>query len=255
MDDSALPHQFQRLRFDPRRRKVVVASVEALTPRMRRIRFASDDLSDFFSAAPDDHIRVFFPGGAGADKPVGRDLTPRAFDPSRKSLVVDFALHDAGPATDWAAQVRAGDELEIGGPRGSMIVPPDFDWTLLIGDETALPAIGRKIEEASAGALIISVVAVADAAERQSFGTKATWTPVWVQRDEAGEDDATSLRAALSRIELPRGDGFVWIAAEASAARSLRSYMIGARNHPKAWTKAAGYWKRGEIGAHERIED
>ncbi len=36
--------------------------------------------------------------------------------------------------------------LDIGGPRGLAVVPDDFDWYWLIGDETALPAIGRFIE-------------------------------------------------------------------------------------------------------------
>jgi NADPH-dependent ferric siderophore reductase len=28
--------------------------------------------------------------------------------------------------------------------RGSFILPTDFDWHLLIGDETALPALARR---------------------------------------------------------------------------------------------------------------
>ena len=50
--------------------------------------------------------------------------------------------HDGGPATSWAKAAVPGDTLEIGGPRGPTIVANDFDWFLLVGDETALPAIG-----------------------------------------------------------------------------------------------------------------
>ena len=70
-----------------------------------------------------------------------RDYTPRRHDAEAGTLEIDFALHEAGPATQWAEQAKVGDLLGVGGPRGSFIVPTDFDWHLLIGDDTALPAI------------------------------------------------------------------------------------------------------------------
>nr|WP_246251703.1 siderophore-interacting protein [Ancylobacter pratisalsi] len=39
-------------------------------------------------------------------------------------------------ASTWALAARPGDRLEIGGPRGSAIIPADFDWYWLVGDET-----------------------------------------------------------------------------------------------------------------------
>ena len=91
----------------------------------------------------------------GVERSPGRDYTPRRYDAGRNELVIDFALHDAGPATDWAAQAEPGQQLAVGGPRGSFVVPDDFDWYLFIGDETALPAIGRRLEELRAGARAI----------------------------------------------------------------------------------------------------
>ena len=70
-------HQISRVRRETRRRMLVVASVERLTPRMQRIHFTSDDLRDFDSGAPDDHIKLFLPTPEG---PQSRDYTPRAFD-------------------------------------------------------------------------------------------------------------------------------------------------------------------------------
>ena len=68
-----------------------------------------------------------------------RDYTPRAFDQASGRLTIDFAIHGAGPVTAWALAVRVGDALNIGGPRGSTILPDDLDWLCLIWDETALP--------------------------------------------------------------------------------------------------------------------
>ena len=244
-------HRIIRLRHDLRRRLLIVSSIERLSPRMRRISFTSPDLHDFDSPAHDDHIKLFFP--VTDDRTEMRDFTPRRFDRDRRHLAIDFALHETGPATQWAESAKVGDTLEIGGPRGSSVVPDDFDWYLLIGDETALPAIGRRVEELREGVPVATFV-VTEPGESQIFETRARWTPYWIARD-AGTDDAALLRDALATYHLPTGEGFVWIAAEASVARTLRTYIIDARGQPKSWTKAAGYWKRGLADAHERIED
>jgi len=249
-------HAITRVRHELRRRQLTISSIEYLTPRMLRFGFTSPDLHDFVSASHDDHIKLFFPDdGKDADGRgvCMRDFTPRRLERSRNMLFIDFALHETGPAMRWAKSAQVGDMLEIGGPKGSTIVPDDFDWYLLIGDETALPAIGRRVEELRADVPVATVV-VTEAGETQQFRTNAAWTPRWIARN-ASSDDALLLRAALADDALPKGEGFVWIAAEASVARSLRSYIVEHLHHPRQLTKAAGYWKRGKAGSHEKIED
>jgi NADPH-dependent ferric siderophore reductase len=246
-------HQVLRQRHEARRRRITLHSKESPTPRMLRLGFHSADLHDFTSPSPDDHVKLFFPGTDGGTASM-RDFTPRRFERERGILVIDFALHDGGPANDWAVSAQIGDTLEIGGPRGSTVVSDDFDWYLLIGDETALPAIGRRVEELRAGVPVITCAVVADEGEVQSWQSDADWTPVWVTREPLA-DDAALLRRALAGRALPSGDGFVWIACEASVARALRSYVIDERGQPRAWTKAAGYWKRGQADGGEKIED
>ena len=252
-------HHILRVRHEIRRRLVTVAATEALTPNMRRIRFASPELHDFESLGPDDHVKLFFPNGtqAGAKDDLSmRDYTPRAFDPEQGTLTIDFALHQAGPATAWARAAKPGDEIQIGGPRGSMIVADDFDWYLLIGDETALPAIGRRVESLRANVLVKTIVVVGNPTERQHFKTKARWAGEWLSRTAKHADDATLLQAALAAYApLPAGDGYIWIAAEARVARTLRTYVKDTLGHPKAWLKASGYWTLGQANAHVTIED
>jgi NADPH-dependent ferric siderophore reductase len=247
------PHAITRMRHETRRRLLTVAEVERITPLMQRIRLTAPDLDDFTSSAPDDHVKLFFP--EKPDQPDGalvmRDYTPRRFDPITRMLTLDFALHEAGPATAWALGAKPGDTLQIGGPRGSMIVTDDFDWYLLIGDETALPAIGRRIEELRPGVPVISIALIDSAAERQHFSTSAAWTPLWVERRGREGDDTALIQAALAEVQLPAGDGYVWIAAEAMTARALRRTMAETRGQPEAWMKASGYWVQGEPGAHE----
>jgi NADPH-dependent ferric siderophore reductase len=245
-------HQIKRMRLETRRRTVTVAHIGHITSRMVRVTFTSDTLRDFNSPAHDDHIKVFFP--AKGDQQNMRDFTPRAFDADAGTLVVDFAVHDQGPSMQWVSSVRIGETIEIGGPRGSTVVPDDFDWYLLVGDETALPAIGRRVEELRIGVPVTTVITVADAGEKQIWQTQASWNPIWILRNEI-TTDASALRRALADCSMPPGEGMVWIAAETSVARALYEHVLNDRHHPRDWIKAAGYWTRGQSDSHERIGD
>lgn len=242
-EGAALP-QIERLRFPLRRRVLNVLRSDRLTPNMQRIVLGGADLADFASASPGDHVKIFVPDGAGGL--AARDYTPRRFDAERGELVLDFALHEAGPATLWALSARPGDRLELGGPRGSQVIGGPVAAWLLIGDETALPSIGRRIEEMPAGMPVTALVAVPEAADEQRFDTTAALDCRWVHRRDP--TDPAPLLAALDGIALPPRC-FVWIAAEAGVARALRDALTGGRGHPLAWMKAAGYWVEGEAEA------
>ena len=246
-----------RHRHELKRRDLTVAQAFRLTPHMQRIVLQGPALADFVSLAPDDHVKLIFPSDTdtGTDAPLMREYTPRAFDTNTQRLTLDFALHDAGPATDWALSARPGDTLAVAGPRGSAVVAPDFDWWLLIGDETALPAIGRWAEELPEGARLVTLVAVPGDADRQTFATQAALDAYWCLRPSAQAADAEPLLDAAQALELPAGRGFIWIAAEARVARALRDHFTGARGHPKEWLKAAGYWTHGIADGSDKSLD
>lgn len=255
-DPAPERHAVTRIRREPQRRSITVAERIQLSPSMLRLRFEGSELAGFDSAGADDHIKLFIPGGERGEggRPEMRDYTPRSFDGS-STLVIDFALHEAGPATLWAMNAKVGDSIQIGGPRGSTVIADDYDWYWLIGDETALPAIGRRCEELRAD-VPVTVVAVVDGeADRIAIEGRARIETIWVYRDGGETADEALIQAALASHALPQGDGYVWIAAETQVARALRHHMIEERGHPKSWTKAAGYWTRGEADSHARIED
>lgn len=232
-----MTHSVTRHRHETRRRNLTVQDKVSITPSMLRITLSGDDLADFVSLGADDHVKLFIAGEM-------RDYTPRRYDTQARTLTIDFAVHDAGPATRWAVEAQIGDSVEIGGPRGSAVVSPTFDWWLLIGDESALPAIGRRIEELPVGTRAVSIVAVETSQEEQRFETAAEHTAIWVHRPLEKADDPAALLAALQDVVLPESEGFVWIAAEAGVARALRD-AVAARGQPSQWTKAAGYWRMG----------
>jgi NADPH-dependent ferric siderophore reductase len=146
---------------------------------MLRIVFQSGDLLGFESPSPDDHIKIFLPAMEGTG-PIMRDFTPRAWDVATGTFTLDFAIHLEGPATEWATNARLGDTLSIGGPRGSTIVADDFDWYLLVGDATALPSIGRRLEALRANVSVTVLSLVTDRGERQEFSTNTACKVQWL---------------------------------------------------------------------------
>ena len=180
----------------------------------------------------------------GQPKPIARDFTPRRYDRAARELDLEFVLHHPGPASTWAAQARVGQTLGIGGPRGSFVIPNDFDWHLLIGDDTALPAIARRLEELPAGARVAAVLEVADFSAQVEFRSAAELHLIWRHRDAesvAPGGDSALLRA-LRDLPLPSGDGYVWAAGEAAAMRAVRQHLCGERGVDKARIRAAAYW-------------
>ena len=260
----------QRVRFELRRRRLTVQRVQRLSPHMLRITLQGDELQGFASPGFDDHVKLMFPDPAtgvltlpemgpdgvrpaeGAPRPDMRDYTPRHFDPQAGTLDIDFALHDAGPATQWAAQAAPGQQIGVGGPRGSMLIPMAFDGYVLVGDDTALPAIARRLAELPAGAPVVVIAEVDSPADALPLHTAARLHLQWVHRHGAAPGSTTLLLDALRQTALPAGDFHAWVACEAAAARALRAHLLERGARPQ-WTKASAYWRLGSADAHENL--
>jgi NADPH-dependent ferric siderophore reductase len=258
-EESALSDapQVTRIRHEIRRRLLDVAHVERIAPQMVRIVLTGQALEGFTSLGFDDHVKLFFPGEATATEPAAsaaRDFTPRRHDPARGELWIDFFLHDAGPATQWAGQARAGDTLEVGGPKGSVILATEgVDLQVMVGDETAFPAIARRLEELPGTARVLVVAEAQDPTGWPDFTSAARSEVIWVPRG-ASAGPAAALVERLRDVQLPAERCYVWAALESQAARAVRRHFIE-RGITKEWIKASAYWQRGGVGKHERIED
>lgn len=244
-----------RVSHEIKRRRLQVLRVVDLTPRMRRITLGGQELAGFVSLGSDDHVKLLFPQnaeqqaalenlvlGAGKDNgpmPAMRDYTPRRYDLERGELDIDFVLHGDGPASTWAEQASPGQYLHIGGPRGSMIVPDIFDSYLLIGDETALPAIARRLDELPAGRQVLAVIEVANAAERQPLESAAQVEVIWVERDSGQQDLISTVR----QLQVPTGKLYAWVATESKVSRQIRRVLLDEHALNEEFVKAAGYWR------------
>ena len=251
-----------RVMHEIKRRKLEVLRVVDLTPRMRRITLGGPELAGFTSLGTDDHVKLLFPQnaeqaaaletmvlGAGKDNgplPEMRDYTPRRYDLEKLELDIDFVLHGDGPASTWAEQARPGQFLHIGGPRGSMIVPDIFDSYLLIGDETALPAIARRLEGLAANRKALVVIEVENGAEQQVLESAAQVNVIWVLRD-GGKDN---LLTTVKELQVPKGNLYAWVATETKVSRQIRRVLLDEHGLNEQFVKAVGYW-RAEGSAEE----
>lgn len=264
----------QRVRHPLKMRLLKVLRTQQMSPQLLRVTLGGNDLAEFVSASFDDHIKVFFPAPGdekpvlpqvgpdgvvfpeGQPRPQARDYTPRRYDAAALELDIEFVLHGDGPASTWAAQAQPGQYLGVGGPRGSFVIPTGFDWHLLIGDDTALPAIGRRVEDITQqnpDAHVVVVAEVGDESARIALASSANVEVHWVYR--GGEPEGSQLLPALRTLTLPQGEGYVWAAGEAAAMRDVRQYLVGERGIDKKRIRASAYWKHGNAAVHETIDD
>ena len=238
-----------------------VLSAVPLTPTMVRVVLGGGSLPDLqVPEATDAYINVALPpdgapyGGAfdpGDVKarhpreawPVRRRYTVRAWDARRRELTVDFAVHGGGVAARWAAGARPGDVLVFEGPGGGYRPDPTADWHLLVGDESALPAIARSLADLPAGAHAV-VRLVCDGPDHElPLETAADLDLLWLHRSGA-EDDPWLLPAAVRTARFPAGRVHAFVHGEADEIRDIRRHLLADRGVARQDMSCSPYWRR-----------
>lgn len=240
-------------------REMRVKRAVQLTPRMRRLTLAGDDLGRFASGGL--HVRLLIPKDRGApphwpvtgadgrpawpageDRPDVRIYTLRRVDVAAGEVDIDFVLHEgaAMPGARFATEAQAGDVVGMTGPGGGLA--RQADWMLLVGDETALPAIARMLEEMPAHGQVVVRVEVADEGEIQPLATRAQADMRWLVR---GRD--SGLAEGVAAVEWPQ-DGrsvFAWAGCEHRDFTAIRRYLRQERGLSRDEHLVAAYWRRG----------
>lgn len=250
-------------------RELVVQDSFPLTPSMQRVVLGGEQLGSFDSNGhavepfrtenADDHVKLLIPvPGEEPPRPVqqdghldwppgalerSRDYTPRRFDPVEGRLEIDFVRHAGGSAAEWAVSAKPGDRILVAGPRGTTVPPDDVDWYLLIGDETALPAIARWIEELPAGTPVTAIVSVPSAADEQHVEHHADLDLTWIHRDRTSPD---ALPAAVRAVAWRPGQVYAWAAGEASMLRPVRRWLRDDKKIDRGHLDISGYWRAGQ---------
>src|SRR5438445_5892720 len=182
---------------EPRSLPLVVASVEDVTPHMRRIRLTGPSLDTFdYFPGQDLALGVVLDDGTI----VRRRYTIRRFDAGRQLLDFEVVMHGDGPGIRWARAAHPGLAVEAIGPRGKIGLDPNAEWHLFAGDATALPGAFAMMEPLPAGMRAAAYLLVTDPTERQGVGaTDTTRTVTWHYETAGdGRDGLVATAAAPS---------------------------------------------------------
>ncbi len=284
--------------------EVEVCSVERISPSFVRIELGGESLADFGVDGPlyDQRIKLVFPTVHGSpdwraapeERGPMRTYTVRAVRGSGTDtrLVVDFVLHLAegatGPASTWAAGARVGHRLVAIAPRrgvpfgGIEFDPAGARSVLLVGDETAVPAISSILDalpDGTRGHAFLEVPEAGDVLDvRRPIGMEVAWLPrggaplgerlnaavlAHLGVASAGEPASMSGDGDGDLWETPTYsssgedigapvtlepdlDGlYAWIAGEAGVVTALRRRLVNELGMDRRQVAFMGYWRRG----------
>lgn len=233
----------------PLPRPVEVKRVRQITPHMVRVTFTGPELATFGWNGAAAHIKVIF---ATEPQRLMRTYTPRRFDRDARELDVEFVIHGEGPASAWASQAQVGQKLMIGGPGRNYVIDEGADWFLLVGDDSALPAIATILAELPGSKSVIVLAEIIDRAEEQVLESRAKLDFRWLHRGLDATRAGTLLEDAVRRQQLPPGEGRIYVACEAGAMRRMRRHLLVERNLDRAKVVTRGYWKLGSTDHPDR---
>lgn len=186
-------------------------------------------------------------------RPWVRAYTLRDVRPAVGEADIDFVIHGGqdgsiGPAAQFALDAQPGDRLGFL-DQGTAFTPDHpHDWTLLVGDETALPAIAgicRSLPEAVRGRVIIEIPTAND---RQDLCAPPGVEVDWIIRDESSQVDGRPGKLALQALasaELPDGVVHAHAVGESRLATGARRHLVQERGVPKRNVDFVGYWRHG----------
>jgi NADPH-dependent ferric siderophore reductase len=290
-----------------------VAKLTQLTPHFTRVTFESPDFGIFGTDRLDQRIKIVFPladgtlAGLGVDDDESlasgdwydqwrslpdelrcpfRTYTVRGVDQAAREVEVDFVAHgDGGPAARWLASAAVGDDVIVVGPDARSIDSDQgIDWRpgdatdlLLVGDETAAPAIASILEALPADRRVHAFIEVPDAADRLPLEVPDHFSVTWLDRaggangcelvpaverwvaehPEAVEAAGAARVQALDDIdidletlwELPEhapSGLYAWIAGESGTVKTIRRLLVSRNGVDRGRVAFMGYWRLGK---------
>lgn len=229
--------------------QLTVVDAFNIHPKMRRVLLSTENFEQF-SYRPGQDIVFFLPQENGE---LGRrHYTIRNIDRASRTIAVDFVLHGHSLGPEFARNAKAGDTVDVKGPRGRVVLNADADWHILTGDETCIPAILHILEELPSQARAFAFIEIEDASWEQSFDTKGNVAIEWLHRGTPRPSSVMLDR--LTAFALPEGRGQALIIGETSNVRAQRHHLIS-RGMSREQIASEGYWRPGRNGGHDHVDD
>lgn len=257
---------------------LTVLRTERLSAHWMRVTLGGGEIERFHPMGFDQWFRLFLPigGDAGLDRvpakanrifgylkflripdgerPVMRNYTVRTYRAATAEagaeIDVDFVLHGsaadgtAGPASRWAETCAPGENVLIIDEGLTFNPQRGTDRVLLVGDETALPAIASICASLPADATGTAIIETPSEEDALEFPHPAGVEVVWIVRppDEAPGALALDHVRGLALSEAPF---HAYAAGEQSLASGVRKLLVGERGVDKNAVSFCGYWKIG----------
>jgi NADPH-dependent ferric siderophore reductase len=245
-----------------------VARIERVSPNFVRVTFAGGGLDAIPAHGMDHWFRLFLPHEDGAadfavprrmdqlgylkylrmpsaTRPHMRNYTVRSLRPDAGELDVDFVVHgDEGIATRWVQRAEPGSHVAILDQGRGYDIPDGTEAHLLVGDETALPAIAGILRDLPRDVRGAAWIEVPDAADAQETGAPDGVEVRWITRPAGSRPGATVLDAVRA-APLPAGRLAAYLAGEQALPAALRRWLVNEHQVPKSAITFQGYWRIG----------
>ncbi|MDG4772992.1 siderophore-interacting protein [Solwaraspora sp. WMMD792] len=259
----------------PAQRRMLALSVleqERISPHFVSVTLGGDDFAHLEQSGYDQFGRLFFspPGQAEATLPTSdkwmrqyallparrrprtRMYSIRRFRPEISAFDIEVAVHEeagggpSAPGTAWALAAKPGDRVTFL-DEGYCYQPTHAaTWQLLVGDESALPAILAILDSAGPTLPTEVFVEVPTSADiRHDVTVPAGTTMHWLPRDDPDRKPGALALPAVRDATLPSGPSYTWTAGESALATGLRRHLVTDRGVPKSDIAFVGYWKHG----------
>jgi NADPH-dependent ferric siderophore reductase len=171
-----------------------------------------------------------------------RTFTPRDHDPEADELTIDVVAHGDGAASGWAASATPGDEVAVSGPGRGYDIDVNAGSYLLVGDETAIPAIAQLLEAMPDELSTIVLIEVTDPEARLELPAGPETTITWLDLPDGSAPGAAMVDAVEQLEAMPEA---VWVAGEAAAMQRIRTHLFEQRGLIRSQATVRGYWKLG----------
>jgi NADPH-dependent ferric siderophore reductase len=183
----------------------------------------------------------------GEKRLLRRRYSVRSVDEENDTLTLWMSTRHVGPGATFVQQCSPGDQIDLVGPRGKILLDPLADWHLFVGDTCALGAFYRMAQsiEPPGRAIFIVEVDEPDDALTASFREGLGITGVFVNRDGRPPGDPTGVLRGLAAFSFPADTGQAYLFGEFSTMNVARMALMD-RGLSAEQISFKAFWRAGQ---------
>jgi NADPH-dependent ferric siderophore reductase len=200
------------------------------------------------AGVPGNDVMVRVANAAG--KFVRRRYSVRALEPELDQFTLWITTGHDGPGSVWARSAQPGDSVDVIGPRGKIVLDPDADWHVFVGDATGLAAFYRMAQsiEEPGRAIFIVEIDHADDAITAAFDEGLGVTGIFVDRHDRERNDPAGLLSGLAAFAFPPDAGHAYLFGEFHVMKAVRAALLD-RGLGEDEVSLKAFWRTGRDNA------